>query len=356
MWVLRCEKRVDVPRWLDGVIPLVAVAGALAFSGMLLLFLGVSPLEAYWAMLRGALGDWYGISETLVKAIPLALCGMGVTLAFRMKVWNIGAEGQFYLGCLATAAAVRYFPAENGLIMFLVMFAFAAFAGGLWGAIPGFLKARWSVNEIITTLMLNYVALHLADYFVYGPWRDPASLGFPMTPPFHEAARLSPYFDSRLHSGIFIALLAALALRFVFQWTKWGFEIRVVGQNPRGAHYAGIPYLRNLVLVMFLSGALAGLAGMCEIAGLQGRLQHGFSAGYGYTAIIVAWLARLNSLAVLLVSFLLGIILVGGDTLQIVLGLPLASTQIIQGLILFFVLGGEFFRYYKISLRRKEAE
>ena len=356
MWVLRLKKRVDPPRWLEIAIPLVGVVGALVFSGILLAFLGVSPLEAYTSMVRGALGDWYGISETLVKAVPLALCGLAVTLAFKMKVWNIGAEGQFYLGCIATAAAVRYFPVENGFIMFLIMFCCAVLAGGLWGAVPGFLKGRWSVNEIITTLMLNYVALHLADYFVYGPWRDPASLGFPMTAPFHEAARLSQFFDSRLHSGIFIALLAAVVMRFIFLWTKWGFEVRVVGQNPRGAHYAGIPYLRNLVLVMFLSGALAGLAGMCEIAGLQGRLQHAASSGYGYTAIIVAWLARLNSLAVLLVAFLMGVILVGGDTLQVVMGLPLASTQIIQGAILFFVLGGEFFRYYSVSLHKKEVE
>ncbi len=348
------EKRRETPWWIDVALPVVSVALALGAGGVLLLALGVSPWEAYGAMFRGSLGDWYGLGETVVKAIPLATAGLAVALAFRMQVWNIGAEGQLYMGALATAAAVRYAFVENFFVMLPLMIVVSGLAGGLWGALAGWLKGRWRVNEIISTLMMNYIAVYLVDYFIYGPWRDPASLGFPMTAPFPPAARLPQFFDSRVHLGIMVTLLLAVALWLFFQWTRWGFEVRVLGENPRAAHYAGIPYVRNVVLLMFLSGAIAGLAGMGEIAGLQGRLQHGFSPGYGYTAIIVAWLARLNPLAILGVAFFLGSLLVGGDTLQVVMRLPLASTQIIQGCILIFLLGGDVLRTHRIRIFRQE--
>jgi ABC-type uncharacterized transport system permease subunit len=220
----------------------------------------------------------------------------------------------------------------------------------IWAAFAGYLKARWNVNEIITTLMLNYIVLNMVDYFVYGPWRDPASLGFPMTAPFPNAARLPLLGDTRIHTGLFLAIFLAFFFWALLKWTRWGYEIRVIGENPKAATFAGMNYLRNAVMVMFVSGAIAGLAGMCEIAGLQGRLQHGSSAGYGYTAIIVAWLARLNPLTVLFVAFLIGALFVGGDTLQIVMRLPLSSILVLQGLLLFFVLGGEFFRRYRIRI------
>jgi simple sugar transport system permease protein len=239
--------------------------------------------------------------------------------------------------------------------MFVLMLAAAAAAGGFWGGIAGYLKARWNVNEIITTLMLNYVAIHLTDYFVYGPWRDPASLGFPMTAPFPEAARLPVLADTRVHVGILIALVLVLLYRVVLRWTRWGFEIRAIGENPKAADYAGISFLKNAVLVMVVSGALAAIAGMGEIAGLQGRLQPGLSPGYGYTAIIVAWLARLNPWSIFAVSFFMGGLFVGGESLQVVMRLPLSSIQVIQGLILFFVLASEFFRVYRIHIINTEA-
>lgn len=346
------EKRVRVPVWLEVLVPVGAVMGALIAGAVLLALLGVSPLAAYAAMLRGSLGDWYGISETLVKAVPLTLAGLAVALSFRMQVWNIGAEGQLYMGALAAAAAVRFAFVDNSLVMFCLMAGAAALAGGTWGAFAGYLKARWNVNEIITTLMLNYIAIHAVDYFVYGPWKDPASLGFPMTASFPAAARLPQFFDSRVHLGIFFAVVFAVLFHIVFRWTKWGFEVRVIGANPKAAQYAGINFLRNAVLVMFVSGAVAGFSGMCEMAGLQGRLQHGFSPGYGYTAIIVAWLARLNPLALMGVAFLLGALLVGGDTLQVVMRLPLSSIQVLQGLILFAVLGAEYFLTYRVRFIR----
>ncbi len=356
MKMLKIEKRLNLPLWLNLFIPLAAVTLALLTGGVFLGFLGVSPVRAYSEMIVSSLGDTYGISETLVKAIPLALASIGVMLSFKMLIWNIGAEGQIFIGALATAAIVRYLPLNNPVLMFILMFLSSAIAGGFWASVAGFLKARWQVNEIITTLMMNYIAIHLVDFFVYGPWRDPASLGFPMTPPFPDAARLVQFGNSRVHLGIFIAIIFAFLFYWLIGWTKWGYEIRVIGENPRAARFAGIDYIKNVVIVMFISGAIAGIAGMCEIAGLQGRLQHGFSASFGYTAIIVAWLARLHPLVILFVSFLMGALLVGGDSLQIVMRLPLSSTLVIQGLILFFVLGGEFFRRYRIQfISRKDG-
>ena len=344
----RVERRLDCPAWLNWAIPAGAVATALLAGALLLFFLGVSPGAAYKAMFKGALGDAWGISETLVKAIPLTLAGLAVGLAFTMVVWNIGAEGQIVMGALAAVAVVRYAFVDSAPVMFVLMFLAAALSGGLWAGFAGYLKAHWNVNETITTLMMNYIAILLAEYFIYGPWRDPSSLGFPMTAPFPDAARLPVFGSTRVHVGLVIAVLLAVLFRVLYRWTRWGFELRVIGNNPNAARYAGIDYMKNILLAMFVSGAVAGIAGMTEIAGLQGRIQPGFSGGYGFTAIIVAWLARLNPLATILVSFLLGALLVGGDTLQVVMRLPLASVQVLQGLILFCILGGEFFRNYRI--------
>ncbi|MDR3280806.1 MAG: ATP-binding cassette domain-containing protein [Synergistaceae bacterium] len=224
-------------------------------------------------------------------------------------------------------------------------------AGGLWGAIPGFLKGKWNVNEIIATLMLNYIALYLMDLLLYGAWKDPASMGFPMTAPFPPEARLWAFGNTRLHGGLVMALVISVVTWFVIRKTRWGFEIRVIGENRLAARYSGMSVMKNIVLVMFVSGAIAGLCGMSEVAGLQGRLSRGFSVGYGFTGVIVAWLAGLNALALPFVAFLMGILLVGGDTLQVVMGLPLSSVQVIQGLILFCVLGGETFRRYRPRAR-----
>ena len=350
------ERRYNVPYYLEILCPLLSIALALAFSGGLLLVLGVSPVKAFFAMYNGAFGSWWGLSEVLVKTTPLAICGIAVALSFKMKIWNIGAEGQFYLGALATAAVVRYAYVDSFALMFILMVSASAAAGGLWGGFAGYLRARWNVNEIITTLMLNYVAIHLVEYFIYGPWRDPASLGFPMTAPFPEAARLPVFGNSRVHIGILIALVLVLLYRVVLRWTRWGFEIRAIGENPKAAEYAGISFLKNAVFVMAVSGALAAVAGMGEIAGLQGRLQAGLSPGYGYTAIIVAWLARLNPWGIMVVAFFMGGLFVGGESLQVVMRLPLSSIQVIQGFILFFVLASEFFRVYRIRIISSEAD
>ncbi len=357
---LKFEPRLDNPAWMNVMIPVTSVVFGLFAGGILFACLGVNPLEAYYAVLKGAFGSGYGFSEIITKAIPLMLTALAGLICYKMLIWNIGAEGQLCMGAIATVAVVRYFFIDNSFVMFVIMFLAAGAAGGLWGGIAGFLKAKWNVNETITTLMLNYVAIYISEYFLYGPWKDPSSMGFPFTPNFPDAARFWVFGGTRIHSTIFIALAIALIFHILLKWSKWGYEIRVIGENPRAARYGGMNIEKNILLVTFIGGAVAGLAGMGEMAGLYGRMSRGFTMGYGYTGIIVAWLARLAPIYVPLVAFLMGALLVGGDTLQVVMGLPLASIQILQGLILFSVLGAETLSRYrirliKVGLKTKEA-
>lgn len=330
--------------------PMVSIAVALFFAGALLLVAGISPLAAYREILVEAVGSLYGLSETLVKATPLILAGLGVSLAFRMQIWNIGAEGQIYMGAMGATWVALFSGLENHWLLMITMFCAAFICGGLWAGVAGVLRARWRVNEVIVTLMMNYIAILLVNYLIYGPWRDPQGFNFPLTAQFSEAARFANFFDTRLHSGFFLALFCALLLYLLMERTVWGYQIKVIGSNPQAARYAGMRTGVAIFAVLFLSGAIAGVAGLSEVAGLQYRLQHGISSGYGYTAIIIAWLARRSALGVIIVSLLMGILLVGGDSLQMLWQLPIAFVYAFQGLILFFLLGSDFFIQYRVKL------
>jgi len=334
--------------------PIISIAIALFIAGFLLLANGVSPLEAYREILVESLGSMYGLSETLVKTTPLIFAGLGVSLAFRMQIWNIGAEGQIYIGAMAASGVALFSGIGNHWLMMIAMFGAAFLCGGLWAGVAGFLRARWSVNEVIVTLLMNYIAILWVDYLVYGPWKDPQGFNFPLTAQFTDAARLSEYFDTRLHSGFFLAIFCALLLYLFMERTIWGYEIKVIGSNPKAAQYAGMRTGLAIFFVLFLSGAIAGIAGFSEVAGLQHRLQHGISPGYGYTAIIIAWLAKRSAIGVVIVSFLMGILLVGGDSLQLLWQLPVAFVYAFQGLILFFLLASDFFILNRFKLVRSE--
>lgn len=363
----KIEKRLTPSRTASFFVPIASLLLALVFGGVLLLAAGANPLVTYKAMLQGAFGtpdqwaegEFYNLSETLVKAIPLMLCGLGVSIAFRMLFWNIGAEGQLAMGGFAAAGVAlflaKYIPDR---LLLPAMFVAGFLAGALWGLLPALLKAFLKVNEIIVTLMMNYIAVLWIEYLFYGPWKDPKGYGFPGSAQFPKAAWLPRFFGTRVHLGLVFALVAAVFIWIVLVRTKWGYEIRVIGENPRAANYAGISLVHNIILIMILSGGLAGLAGMSEVAGISHRLQKGLTVGYGFTAIIVAWLARLNPWGVLLVAFLLAALLVGGDQIQITMQLPAAVALILQGAILFFMLGGAIFTEYRIrwiGWRRKGA-
>lgn len=330
--------------------PIVSIAIALFVAGFLLLASGVNPLEAYREIIIESLGSLYGLSETLVKTTPLIFAGLGVSLAFRMQIWNIGAEGQIYMGAMGASWVALFSGIDNHWVMMSAMFGAAFFCGGMWAGVAGFLRARWQVNEVIVTLLMNYIAILLVDYLIYGPWKDPKGFNFPLTAQFTDTARLAEYFDTRLHSGFFLAIFCALLLYLFMERTIWGYEIKVIGSNPKAAQYAGMRTGLAIFSVLFLSGAIAGIAGFGEVAGLQHRLQHGISPGYGYAAIIIAWLAKRSAIGVVVVSFLLGILLVGGDSLQLLWQLPVAFVYAFQGLILFFLLASDFFVLYRVKL------
>lgn len=352
---LRIEKREQGTALFRTLAIIGSVLIALFVAGFLLLFAGVNPAAAYLEILREALGSSYGISETLVKTTPLIITGLAVSIAFRMQIWNIGAEGQIYMGaCGATGVAL--FSGLDTPMMLPAMFVAAFIAGGLWAAVAGLLRALWQVNEVIVTLLMNYIAILLADYLIYGPWKNPDGFNFPLTAQFVDAARFTQYFDTRLHSGFFLALFCALAIYLLMERTIWGYQIKAIGSNPGAARYAGMNTGLAIFFVLALSGAIAGIAGFSEVAGLQHRLQHGLSPGYGYTAIIIAWLARRSAIGVVIVSFLLAILLVGGDSLQLSWQLPVAFAYAFQGLILFFLLASDFFVTFRLRRVKEEVD
>lgn len=356
------ERRLQRSRHIEYLVPLIALVLALLFSGLLLWVFGANPLETYAAMARGAFGQRYNISETVLKAIPLMLTGLAVGIAFRMLFWNIGAEGQLVWGIIAATWAALFLPERIGGLpdwAYLPAMLVAAFvAGAIWGLIPALLKAYLRVNEIITTLMLNYVALLWMQYLYTGPWKDPQGFGFPGTAQFPQAAWLPrlPIDLGRVHYGLVIAIVAALLIWIILDRTKWGLEIKVIGKNPEAARYAGMDIARNILLVMCISGGLAGLAGFSQVAGVAHRLQNGIAVGDGFTAIIVAWLAKLNPWGILLVSILLAGLSTGGDQLQISMGLPAAVSGVLQGSILFFVLGADVFVNYRLRVIRPQPQ
>jgi simple sugar transport system permease protein len=354
-WKIRVEKRLEAPAWWNAVVPMISIALALLFGAVFLKMTGYSPIKVYTIMFKDTFGTRYGITETLVKASPLLLSAVGVSIAFRMQLWNIGAEGQIYVGALAASWVALTFTHLPAYVMIPAMVVAAALAGGLWAFLGSAPRAVWGVNEIITTLMLNYIAIFCVEYFVYGPWRDPLSFLFPLSPVFPKSAWLPCFGNTRIHLGLVFGIIAALAVGLLLSRTKWGYEIRVIGENPDAARYSGMSISKNIILVMLLSGAISGIAGMCEVSGIIHRLQAQVSTGYGYTAIIVAWLAKLHPIGIIIVSLLFGGLLVAGYSVQIY-GIPADIATMLQGSLLFFVLGVEALARYRIRIVKSSPE
>ena len=347
----------QVKPWTSLLISLGAVATAVVIGGIILAAVGGNPFTTYAHIARASFGSLGVFSDTLVKATPLLLIGLACSLAFRMRLWNIGAEGQFMMGAFG-ASAVVLIPLVSERaprpLMLLAMVVAGIAAGALWGLIPGFLKAKLNVNEIITTLMLNYIAVSWNYFFIFAVWSEG---GFEMSKVFPRNAwlpRLADYAGQlpilrglTTHFGLVLGLLAAALIWFVMYRSKWGYEIRLIGDNARAAEYAGIPIVRNTILVMMLSGGLAGLAGMSEISGVVHRLQGTISPGYGFTGIIVAWLAKLNPIAVVVVSILFGSLILAGREIQ-----PSGIPKLIQGIILFAIIASDVLLRYRIRIVR----
>jgi simple sugar transport system permease protein len=341
------ERRRVASRWTSTFVRLAAIALALGLGALILEAGGYAAGSSYRTMWDAAFANRDALAETLVAATPLILTGLAVAVAARMLLWNIGAEGQLFLGAAGASWLAFSFPDAPRGVLLPAMVVAGAIGGAAWALGPGVLRASLGVNEIVTTLMLNFVAILLVDYLVHGPWRDPESAGFPLSKPFTKSAILPSFGDTRLHVGFLVALGAAVVVWLLLRSTRFGYEVRVIGESQPAARYAGMPLRRNIVVVLLVSGALAGIAGMSEVSGIVFRIQPDISAGYGYTGIIVATLGRFSAPGVVVAAFLFGALQVGGFALQTT-EVPPAIVQVLQGAILFITVGAEVLARYRI--------
>ena len=348
--MIRLEPHGDVSSTWGLLSPVVAIvltliSGVLIFSAM-----GKDPGLALYTYFVQPVTTVFGITELLVKATPLVLIGIGLSIGFRANVWNIGAEGQFTFGAIVGGGiAIGFHDSDNFLLLPLVMI--GGIAGGMaWAAIPAFLKTKHNTNEILTSLMLAYVAVLLLSYLVHGPWRDPDGHNFPESRLFPNAAMMPVIWeDSRLHLGTVLAVLAVIGGWVVLSRAVIGFQLRVVGQAPAAAKHAGFSENKLIWFSLLLGGGLAGLAGVAEVSGTIGQLLPSISPGYGFTAIIVAFLGRLHPVGVLLAGLIMALSYIGGEVAQIEIGLPAAVTGLFQGILLFFLLSCDVLTHYRIK-------
>ena len=344
------EKRLSTSKKSLVIVPIVSFLVSLLLAAIILSLSKANPISTYAAMFMGAFGSWPNFMETLVKAIPLMLTGLGVSIAFRLRFWNIGAEGQLIMGAIgATWVALFLSPFLPGPLVLPVVILVGMICGAVWAGVPAFLKAYLKVDETLTTLMLNYVALLFAEYLFYIPWRDPEGFGFPGTKVFPVESWL-PRISGRAHIGIIFAIALAIILWIVLNRTKWGFELKMIGNNQKASRCLGINIPRNIFFAILLSGALSGLAGVGEVAAVSHRLQQGIFVGLGFTAIIVAWMSQLNPIAAIFVAILLAALHVGGDQVQMAMGLPSAMGLVLQGMLLFPMLAGALFSQYRLRI------
>ena len=338
------------------VVSLLAIVVALILTGILFALFGVNPFVAYQTIFEKNLLNPRGFSEVVRRSIPLLLCGVGLVLAFRAQFWNIGAEGQLLMGAVAASGVALFVPLPTFLVI-PVMFLAGFIAGGLWGFIPAFLKVRLVVNEIITTLMMNYIAIYFIRYLVTGPWQGKGVRGFPETDKFAKETWLPLLGTTRLHYPTLIAgLLLTIFIFFLLWRMKLGFDIRVMGESPQAARYAGINFFSTTIFLVLLSAGAAGLAGVGEVAGIHHKLlePNSISLGYGYTAIIVALIARGNPLAVIPTALFFGLIFASGDVMKVSLKLPAQMIDVVNGLILICMICAEPLLRYKLVRRPKE--
>ena len=347
---MRFERREHRPTVLVVAAPLIAVVAALAISGILIAMAGAPVFEAYWKILVGAFGSKLSITETLTRATPLILTGLAAAVAFRARLWNIGAEGQFYLGAIATAAVgARITEGMAPVLQIPILLAAGAVAGMVLLLLPLWLRLKFSVDEVVTTLLLNFVAILFVSMLIDTVLKDPMAFGWPQSEAVERAARLPKLMDrSRLHIGLLIAVALAFVVHFIQSRTTFGLRSRAAGLNPKGAVFAGVPLARTLVLVAMLSGGLAGLAGAVEVLGVKGYVTTDLSPGYGYSGIVVAMLANLHPLGVVLAALFTAVMFVGADGMSRSLGIPTYIADVTVALSLISMLVAVFFTQYRV--------
>jgi general nucleoside transport system permease protein len=349
---LALERRAERSATIAITSPLIAIALTLVTMAVLFAILGKNPVTALGVYFLDPLTDSYSLIEIAVKATPLVMIGVGLSLCYIANVWNIGAEGQFLIGAVCGSwIAVKTQGTDAGAWVLPAMLVAGAVGGALYALIPAICKVRFGASEILTSLMLVYIAELFLDYLVRGPWRDPNGFNFPTTAEFDPVATVPLLVEgSRLHLGAVIALVVVMVATVMLGRTIMGFEIRVVGAAPRAARFAGFDSNRLVIITFLISGALAGLAGIIEVAGPVGHLQPGISPGYGFTAIIVAFLGRLNPVGILIAGLFLALTFIGGEQAQIAMKVPLDLTKVFQGILLFYVLACDSLILYRIRL------
>ena len=330
--------------------PLIAIALTVVCGFAIFTIIGVDPFGALYVYFIEKLTAWWSIQDLIVKMTPLILVGVGLALCYLSNTWNIGAEGQLAAGAIAGSIPPIFFPEWQGPTIIVVMLALGILGGMLYAAIPALLKIRFGTNEILTSLMLVYIAGFMLDWLARGPWRNPAGHNFPNSRQFSDGQLLPVIAGQHITISVVFALVVAVAAWFLLRKTLTGFQIRVLGQAPRAGAFAGFSQNRMILLAFLISGGLAGLAGICEVAGPLGQLRISVSPGYGFTAIIVAFLGRLNPLSIIVSSFVLALSYLGGEGIQIAYGVSDQISRVFQGLLLFFVLACDTLIFYRVKM------
>jgi simple sugar transport system permease protein len=356
--------KIDYAQIIDALLPVFATFAALAVGAVMLMILGANPIRAYGALVEGAFGSGNALAETAVKAVPLLLVGLGICIAFRANVINIGGEGQMIIGALFATVVGLSLPGWPGWLVIGLAIVAGFIGGAIWGAIPGALKAYFSVNEILSTVMMNAIAVQFMNFLLRGPLIDPAQAELaskiPQTAALEEAFRLPRLVPTRLHLGALIAVILAFAVYVLLWRTTLGYRIRAVGQNPDASRYGGIRVRRNIVVALLLSGAFAGLAGAFQVYGLNYRMitdgsATGFTASAGFNGIVAALFGQLHPLGTIPASFFFGSLLVGANKLQRVMQVPSSFILALNGLVVVFVVSSEIWRRRRQRRRRIEA-
>lgn len=349
--LIRTAKRADLPRKKVYLLRALALLFALIAGGLFILSIGQNPFVIYATIIQGAFRSTMVIQATIKVMIPLMICALGITLAFKMRFWNIGAEGQMIMGAVFASYFALFHSDWPHWLLIIVMLAAGFIGGGLFGLIPAYFNGKWGTNETLFTLMLNYIALYIIGLLRDGPWADPKSPGFPKIARFEPNAQLDKIFGVQI--GWIFALIILVLVFIYLKYTKHGYEISVVGESHGTANYAGMNVKKILLRTMFLSGGICGIAGMAQATGSDMTLATGVAGGVGFTAIIVAWLAQLSPAGILLVSFLFSVLEKGSTVIQSEYGLSVDCADVLQGIILFCVLASEFFIRYKFVIRKK---
>ena len=349
---IRISKRAELGAKKVLILRTVSVIAAIVAGGLFILLIGYNPFSVYGTIVKGAFSTQMAFQATVKIMIPLLISSLGVTLAFKMKFWNIGAEGQIIAGAICASYFALFHADLPHFLLIVIMFAAGIIGGGLYGLIPAFFKSKFGTNETLFTLMLNYIALYVIVWLRDGAWADPESGGFPKIARFAPNAQLDKVFGIQI--GWIIGLVLTVIVFIYLKFTKHGYEISVVSESHATARYAGMNPKKIMLRTMFFSGAVCGIAGMVQATGSDMTLATSVAGGVGFTAIIVAWLAQLEPIAILIVSFLFSVLEKGSSVMQSTFGLSPYCADVLQGIILFFVLAGEFFIRYRLVVNGKE--